>query len=106
MSKDNDDAIVASLVLLLEGRDLENAKALVTRALRPHSKHVKWVCAECGSDDLMYNVTAQWHADIQDWYVTDFPDGRCWCKACQDEVTDKEVHVDWGPEEESEENVD
>lgn len=89
----NDDAIVASLMLLLDGKDMTQASKLLVRALVPREQQTKFVCSECGGEDIDWNCDAEWHSDMQDFVIRDW--GRCWCMTCDSETYDERVPIDW-----------
>lgn len=55
----------------------------------------KWVCSECGSDEVSSDATVRWDYAAQDWAVSGVHDGE-FCDVCDEEVRleqkfDKEI---------------
>jgi hypothetical protein len=90
MDQNSDDAIVASLMLLLDGMTVYHAQRLVIRAL---SQPKKWVCVECGSDNVSTDGTVTWNQDIQNWSLDHYE--RDWCNECEEHTGQDIVPIDW-----------
>jgi hypothetical protein len=101
MDQNSDDAIVASLMLLLDGKALDEAGKLLVRALKPRSAQTKFVCTKCGSDNLSWQSNCYWSDAHQDFVVDDWD--NCWCHSCESRTHDEQVHIDWVKPEEKDE---
>lgn len=101
MADANDDAIVAGLMLLLDGKSIDDARHLVLRAMKPRSSWTKWVCTECGSDDITWRCDSYWSNELQDFVTTNWD--NTYCGSCTCEASDEQQHVDWEPAKENEE---
>jgi hypothetical protein len=101
MSTEQDDAIVASLMLLFAGRKLAEAEKLLVRALDDNK--VKYVCRECGGENISWRSDCYWDNERQRFIVDDWD--HCWCSDCDSESRDDCVPIDWvKPAEEDENN--
>lgn len=47
----------------------------------------RWVCPECGSDQIEVQATLVWNFGKQDWDVDDVAMDQDWCRDCKQTVT-------------------
>jgi hypothetical protein len=46
----------------------------------------KFICAACGSDDVLADAYASWDRDAQQWIVESLHDKGAYCAACDGET--------------------
>lgn len=54
---------------------------------------VKYVCSECGSDDVLADAYAEWDEEHQRWELTDTFDKGAHCNACDGETRLEEISI-------------
>ena len=55
---------------------------------------ITYVCADCGSDDLLADAWAQWDEEKQEFVLMDADLGSYWCRQCDGEtkrIKEKEI---------------
>ena len=51
----------------------------------------QYVCAECGSNDIVFDAIARWNIMHQTWTLIDVADPIVWCENCFEDRNYKEI---------------
>ena len=43
----------------------------------------RWVCSDCGSDNLTFSADVRWDAGAQDWEIVSAGDEKPYCQRCE-----------------------
>ena len=50
------------------------------------TKRIDYVCKHCGSNELIFDATARWDEDFQEWALSDTFEDKPYCGNCDIEV--------------------
>jgi len=62
--------------------------------VRWHNRRVKYVCEQCGTDDVEPRGYVKWDAKKQDWNITEVEwDDYHWCEHCEENMPIREITI-------------
>lgn len=59
------------------------------------TKKVKYVCSECGSDNVITDAMVKWSVEDQSWEIVTLYDGggEDFCSDCEEQCRIKEIKI-------------